>query len=130
MIGASLFARGRRFMQSRMSETVTVATVTKGEPDPVTLVATDTLDETYNGPARVVYPPTVLVRDEALASQLVAKQEVRVDFPTGAVVVTDQRVTVTASTADSGLVGRTFRVKGAGTAGQTTALRVPVEELT
>jgi hypothetical protein len=130
MIGATLFARGRRFMQSRMSETVLIETVVPGDPDPVTLDPTETRTEVYSGPARVVYPPTVLVRDEVLASQLMAKQEVRVDLPAGTIVATDQQVTVTASVADAGMVGRVFRVKGAGTAGQTTALRVPVEELT
>lgn len=129
MIGASLFARGRRFMQSRMSETVLVESVVAGDPDPVTLDPTETRSTIYEGPARVVYPPSVLVRDEVLASQLVEKQEARVDFPAGTSVATDQVVTVTASAADSALVGLTFRIKGFGTAGQTTALRVPVEQL-
>jgi hypothetical protein len=122
-------AMGRARANARMTETVLIETVVPGDPDPVTLDPTEVRTPTYSGPARVVYPPTVLVRDEVLASQLLAKQEVRVDLPAGTVVATDQQVTVTASAADVGMVGRVFRIKGAGTAGQTTALRVPVEEL-
>ena len=79
-------------------------------------------------PGRLKFP-TLTVSDRETGTQLVAVQSVEVHVAVGAVpgVVTDDFVRVTASTSDSSLVGRVFRVAGEPQGGQTTAHRYPVE---
>ncbi len=120
---------GRRQANIRMTETVKVASEVSAV-DPDTLL--DTVTETVHiasSIARVKYPVT-RVLDRESATQLVAAQEIEVHFPSETVLQTDWFVTVLTSMVDASLVGRKYRIRGNGLAGQTTALRVPVEEIT
>jgi len=120
---------GRTQANARMTETVKVASeVPTVDPDTLATTVTETV-HIASTIARVKYPVTrVLERDAG--TQLVAAQEIEVHFPSGSDVRTDWFVTVLTSTADASLVDRRYRVRGNGLAGQTTALRVPVEEIT
>lgn len=111
-----------------MTETVKVESFVEAV-DPVTLLSAPTATtHIASSVARVKYPNLATVSEPELASQFVAVQAVEVHFPSGTVVEVDWIVTVLTSSADASLVGRRYRIRGAGQAGQTTALRVPVAE--
>jgi hypothetical protein len=119
---------GRRQADSRMKEEVTAYTVTT-VVDPVTFEDVDTTVDVYTGVARVKYP-TLIVREHEQGTQAAAVQALEVHFPSGTTgIAKDVLIRVDASTADAGLVGRIYRARGLGAAGQTTALRVPVAEV-
>jgi hypothetical protein len=114
----------------RMTETVTAGTFTDGVDDatggPTRVPVGDPI---YTGPARVKYTDNA-VRSAEGASQLVTTQDVTVSLPHGSVVLPEGTdVLVTASTADPALVGRSYKVDGSPTLGQSTAHRYPVTEL-
>jgi len=122
------FLRGQA--ESRMKETVTFSRVT-GEvtTDPDTLEVVEVRETVATTVARIKYR-TLNVQDRDQGTQLIALQSPEVHVPFGAAptVRTDDRVQVTASD-DPTLVGRLFRVTGRPQAGQTTAHRFPVEEI-
>ena len=110
--------------ESRMSETVQVTTTEKqdtGGFDPEQVPTTH-----YSGRARVKFASQV-VSDREVAGQFPVVQSVELHLPSGTVVPRGSVAEVTASTADSSLVGRRFTVTGLPQAGQTTAARYPVE---
>lgn len=111
-----------------MTETVTGTTVEDAGPDPDTLEPRITVTTHLTSIARVKYMPARIV-DRETGNQYVGVEQVEIDFPSGTTVDPDWTLTVTASLSDGGLIGRTYRAKSAGAAGQTTALRVPVEEV-
>ena len=121
-------AQGRVQAESRMSETVQIGPVTDG-------VDMETGDPTwvlgvvrYSGPARVKYPGTAVSTRDSV--QVVSVQDIQVSIPWDAPAVYEgDGVVVTASSVDPALVGKKYTVKGAPAAGQTTARRVPVTEL-
>lgn len=124
-----VLSMGRARAEARMTETVTAYMVTGTTVDPVTFEPVETHDDVYSGPARVKYP-TLIVREHEQGTQAVAMQELEISFPSGTTGVTkDTFIHIDASTADAGLVGRIYRARGLGVAGQTTALRVPVAEV-
>jgi hypothetical protein len=114
--------------EARMTETAKLAIESVGtDPDTLEDTVTETV-QTASVACRVRFR-SLAVSERELASQYVAAQDVELHFPSGTVVETDWIATILTSTADAGLVGRRFRIKGHGAAGQTTALRVPVEEV-
>lgn len=114
--------------ESRMTETVSSVSIVI-TVDPNTLVTTETPTTHYAGIARVKYP-TITVSDREVAGQQIAFQDIIVSVPVGsAIVEPGQTFIVSASIADASLIGREYRVKAAPQAGQVTALRYPVEEL-
>src|SRR5690606_10793964 len=119
---------GRRLAVSRMTETVQVGRFedgvdASGAPTRVLVM------ERYAGVGRVKYP-TMAVSDRDEPSQVFGVQDVALSVPTDSPeLVEGDEVLVSASTADGGLVGRTYRVAGSAQAGQTTAHRYPVKEL-
>ena len=130
MRGARMLQRGRGLANELMTETVRAGHVTDST-DPVTGDATQTIAEpfVYEGPARVKYPGTA-VSDSTATGQLVASQTVMVKLPVGSPVVPEGAgFVVVASEVDESLVGRTYRVDGAPEAGQVSAHRYPVTEL-
>lgn len=112
-----------------MTETAKLAIEVVTGTDPDTLEDTVTESVQVASVACRVRFRSLAVSERELASQYVAAQEVELHFPSGTVVETDWIATILTSTADAGLVSRKFRIKGHGAAGQTTALRVPVEEV-
>jgi hypothetical protein len=83
----------------------------------------------YGGVARVKYADQQVAVSED-AGQLVAAQRIVLSIPTAAPALFEgDEVLVDASTADSLLVGRSYRIDGRPAAGQTTAHRYPVSEL-
>lgn len=127
MIGGVL-GMGRRMAEARMTETVTVGRFERIRPpggfDPVlTLVETF-----YEGPARVKFP-SASADEKAPAGQQLAETRIVVSLPAAAArAPTGTLVRVDASTVDTALTGRMFRVEGSAQAGQTTAHRYPVTE--
>lgn len=124
----SILTQGRQAANARMTETLHAYTevpdvnTTNFDNDPIQTTV-------YDGPGRVKYPFARVI-EKVQGTQAVAEQLPEVHFPSGTPgIIKDVIIMVTASTADSGVVGRKFRARGAGLAGQTTALRVPVDEL-
>jgi hypothetical protein len=124
---AGILGMGRALAESRMTETLqffTVALVFDG----------DTLDdvetETSVGattPGRVKFTQSQ-GRDVEAGAQHPVVQRLEVHVPTGSRdVPVGTHVRVTASTADSLLVGNVYRVSERPAAGQTTAWRYAVE---
>jgi hypothetical protein len=121
-------ALGRQMAEGRMTETVTAATYTETvgtdlQPDRAPIA------QHYDGKAQVGFPSSSVRTGDAASQQFGAVTpvvKVPVDappIPVGAVF------TVTASTIDTGLVAREFRVTGRPQSGQVTARRYPVEEI-
>ncbi|MEV4777459.1 DUF6093 family protein [Microbacterium sp. LWH12-1.2] len=111
-----------------MTETVEAGVFTDGvAPDgsPTRVL----VDERYTGKARVKYE-SLAVSESDNTSQLVATQTPFASIPTGSARLFEgDELHVTASTADGLLVGRKYTVAGSAQAGQTTAHRYPLKEL-
>ena len=130
---ANAVAAGRRMANARMTETVTVTTTTPGEVmDESTGTYPDVIVSHYAGPngdhrARIKFP-TLTVSEQTPGGQTIAVQDVMLSLPVGfsSAVRVDDIVTVTGSTIDPDLIGRTFRIKGVAQAGQVSAHRFPV----
>lgn len=120
--------RLRAEAESRMTEKVTVGLYRDGT-DPVTLNPTRVIEqERYTGIARIRWGSREVSNSQATGSPT-AMQEPYLSVPFGTIrLFTDDEVDCTAST-DPLLVGRRFKISGAAVAGQVTAYRYPVEEL-
>ena len=122
---------GRSRAESRMTETVTFYRVTGTHRDPDTLLdVEDRLDLHVGIPARMKLS-TLTVSERNIPGQQIAVQSPEVHVPVGATpnVKVDDYCIVTASTADASLVNRKMRVAGKPQAGQVTAHRYPVSEV-
>lgn len=125
----SALTQGRKHAKGRMTETVTVGLYEDGT-NPAGAPTRTLTDTRYTGVGRVKYP-TGTVSDSVSASQPVATQRLELSIPSGSARLHEgDEVHVTASTADAGLVGRRYTVAGAAQAGQTTAHRYPLTEVT
>lgn len=114
---------------SRMTETVTAGTFTDGV-DPATGAPIRVpADERYAGIGRVRYP-TSTVSDRDGTGQVVQSQDLILSIPTGSARLFEgDEVLVVSSSADDLLVGRRYQIAGSAQAGQTTAHRYPLTEL-
>lgn len=114
--------------ESRMFESVAVGSFTDGT-DPETGDPTRLLvDERYTGIGRIRWGSREVSNSQATGSPA-AMQEPYLSVPFGtARFFTDDEVECTGST-DPLLVGRRFKVSGGASAGQVTAYRYPLEEL-
>ena len=122
---------GRARAEARFTETVTFYRVTGTHSDPVTYEdVEDRLDIHVDIPARMKLS-TLTVSERTIPGQQIAVQAPEVHVPVGATpnVKVDDYCIVTASTADASLVNRKMRVAGKPQAGQTTAHRFPVREV-
>lgn len=119
----------RREAQGRFTETLEVFTVTRVLGDDGRY--TDTETTVYASVKGRVKFPSMSVRERAQGAQVPAVQDVAVHVAVGATpaVVVNTLWRVTASAADPSLVGRVFRTKGLPQAGQVTAHRYPVEQV-
>lgn len=119
---------GRRLADARMTETVVAGVFedgVAGDGSPTRVLA----DERYTGKARVKYE-SLAVSESDNTSQLVATQTPFASIPAGSPRLFEgDELHVTASTADGLLVGRRYTVAGSAQAGQTTAHRYPLKEL-
>jgi hypothetical protein len=119
---------GRNMANARMTETVRVGELLYGEVPEGDIDPDQVFTATYDGPARVSWK-TYTVQQTTPGDQPVALSTPILSLPSGTLGVTvDMRVIVDASTADTSIVGRTFRIKGLPQSGQTTAFRFPLEE--
>lgn len=120
---------GRAHAERRMTETVTVGLFTDAT-DPTTGQPSRVLTTArYTGLGRVYYPSLTVAGGSAVGRP-VAAQEPVLAVPLGTTILSvGDEVDVTASTVDASLVGRRFRVAGAPQAGQVTALRYPLVEV-
>ena len=130
MMLLGVLAMGRVQAVARFTETFTFFSESytpppEGEIDPV-LVPTNL----YVGVLGRVKFPSLTVSERDQAGQLLAVQSSEVHVGVGATpnVLPDHFCRVTASTVDSSLVGRKFRIAGFPASGQTTAHRYPVSE--
>jgi hypothetical protein len=121
---------GRVMASSRLSETLKFYSVDGTTVDPETLEDVEDITVLHTVAGRVKYP-TLTVSERSAVGQVFATQSVNVHVAVGSApdVRANHFFTVTASTADPGLVGRKFRVTGNPQAGQVTAHRFPVEEV-
>jgi len=126
---------GRGMTEDRFTETLEAFTETKVlDEDPESPTAGEyvtTENVVYTDmPGRVKFP-TLTVREREQGAQVPAIQDVAVHVAVGSapLVVVNTLWRVTASTADPALVGRVFRTKGLPQAGQVTASRFPVEQV-
>lgn len=128
MRGARMLIRGQHMADSRMSETVLVGKFRDGT-DPDTKEATRVLEtERYTGKARIRWGSREVSNSQATGSP-VAMQEPYLSVPFGtARFFTNDEVECSASP-DPLLVGRRFKLSGAAAAGQVSAYRYPLEEL-
>ncbi|WP_138172945.1 DUF6093 family protein [Microbacterium sp. 5K110] len=125
----TVLQRGRERAEQRMTETIVAGTwamrTVAGKATRVLVT------EKYSGSARVANGASRAVSDRDSASQAVATQDLRVDLPVAAPMLTDgDEIDVTGSTSDQSLVGLTFEVTGIPDMGQVTAHRYPVKEQT
>ena len=133
ILGGAL-AMGQAQANARMTESVTVGIMVKSETiDESTGQYPQVFESHYAGPngdhrARVKFP-TLTVSERTPGGQTIAVQDVMLSLPVGfsSAVRIDDIVTVTSSTVDPDLVGRTFRIKGDAQSGQVSAHRFPVE---
>ena len=122
-------AAGRRLADARMTETVTAGVYEEADPAPDGSPIHVLVEERYTGKARVKYE-SLAVSESDNTSQLVATQTPFASIPTGSARLFEgDELHVTASTADGLLVGRKYTVAGSAQAGQTTAHRYPLKEL-
>lgn len=128
MRGARMLIRGQKLANLRMSETVIVGKFRDGI-DPDTNDATRVLEqERYTGSGRIRWNSRE-VSDSQTTGSPVAVQEPYLSVPFGSTrFFTDDEVECTASI-DPLLVGRRFKISGAAGAGQVSAHRYPLEEL-
>lgn len=120
---------GRKQAVSRFTETFTFYTSATTQDANLDDVVTETVVHAAVV-GRVKYP-TATVSESTAVGQRFAEQDVQVHVAVGSapLVRADHFCRVTASSVDPGLVGRVFRVKGSPQAGQVTAHRFPVEEV-
>jgi hypothetical protein len=121
---------GRTMSAAHFSESLRFYSVDGTTVDPDTLNDVETTTTLHLVSGRIKYP-TLTVSERSAVGQTFSTQSVHAHVAVGATpnVHADHFVTVTASTADPALVGRTFRVRGNPQAGQVTAHRYPVEEV-
>lgn len=126
---AQALADGRAIAEARMTETVTVGQYT--DDVGTTGNATRTLvTERYAGIGRIKLE-TLAVSDRSEPDQSFVEQDPVLGIPTTSPALHEgDEVVVTASTADPFLVGRRYRIAGTPQAGQTTAHRYPMKEIT
>lgn len=122
------FARTRT--QERFTETLTAYTTTR-VLDEETGEYTATEVTVHAGVAGEVKYPSLTVRERDQGAQVPAVQDIMIRVAVAATpdVVVGTMWRVTASTSDDSLVGRVFRTKGNPQAGNVTAHRYPVEEV-
>lgn len=115
--------------ESRMSETFEVFTSERVLGGDGKYVTTETpVYEDVRGRLKV---PTLTVSEREQGAQVPAIQDVHVHVPVGAtpLVEVNHMWRCTASDSDVSLVGRVWRTKGSHQAGQVTAHRYPVEQV-
>ena len=129
MMLLGVLAMGRVQAERRFTETFTFFSESytppaEGQIDPV-LVETNL----YVGVLGRVKFPSLNVSERDQGGQLLSVQSPEVHVAVGATpnIRADHFCRVTASTADSSLVGRKFRIAGLPASGQVTAARFPVE---
>lgn len=112
-----------------MTETWRVGTLEVAEePDPVSLDPITVFTDVYDGPGRFKAPRTEVSERDA-GGQIIASISAELHLPSGTTgIEIDMFAICDASPDDPSLVGRVVRIKGPGTAGQTTAARFTVEE--
>lgn len=128
MLSDAQRARARAQLERRMTETVEVGNFeddVAADGTPIRVLTT----ERYAGKGRIKYE-SLTVSDSDRSSQIVTVQRPVLSIPTGSPLLHEgDEVNVTASQADDVLVGRSFTVAGNPQAGQTSAHRYPLKEL-
>lgn len=121
--------RGRLAAQRRMTETVTVGSFTDGVAEDGSPTRVPVVARYEQKPGRIKYE-SLNTQEQDAAGSPVALQAPHLSVPSGSPpFFEDDEVLVVASTADDLLVGRVYRVTGSAQAGQTTAHRYPLEEM-
>ena len=100
-------------------------------PETLAETATDTVLFTVPGRIKFLSMNSLTPTEVETSGQVIAVQNTFAVVAVGSTpdVAADHFVRVTASTADSTLVGRVFRVTGLPQSGQVTAHRYPIEEM-
>jgi hypothetical protein len=129
-IVSGTLAWGRSQAATRFTESLRFYSSDGVTVDPDTLDDVEATTVLHTVPGRIKFP-TLTVSERSAVGQVFATQQVNVHVAVGSTpsVHVDHFVVVLASSVDSALVGRKFRVAGNAQAGQVTSHRYPVEEV-
>lgn len=129
MSSSILTERGRWAAEQQMTDACTIQHPTGSSTDPATGVVTPTYSTVYTGAAKVNRIGSPAGQDVGEAHLAVLSPTIHVPITVTGVVQGDL-VTITASTLDPELVGRTFRVQGPIHETYLTARRLQCTEMT
>lgn len=124
----STLARGRQAAESRMTDACTITRITRGAMSSSGVIA-ETSETIYSGKCRVKTLDADASMAQAGGQQVVQQQLtllVPVSFTTP--LLPGDVATITASTFDPSLVGKTFRLRDIPYASQSTARRIRCED--
>jgi hypothetical protein len=132
MSRASVLARGRAAAEAGMVDTCTIVRITATSTNPITGVVTATSPTTiYTGPCRVQerggYPRDINTAPDQ--PQLAIARELQLPVATSADVRAGDRVTITASAHDPGLVGVVAWLRAQPAKSEATARRFHFEQV-
>ena len=118
--------------ESLMTDTCTIERLGAETFNAETLECSNTGANIYTGVCRVVMPNSLSVRDAESVGRVVLEQQLSLSLPveTSVAVRPNDIVTITASDADAGLIGRKFRISGTHHSSHATARRLPLVEVT
>ena len=117
--------------ESLMTDTCTIERAGADSFNATTLERTNNAANIYTGVCRVTMPTSLSVRDAESVGRVMLEQQLSLSLPveTSVAVRANDIVTITASSADAGLVGRKFRISGTHHSSSATARRLPLVEV-
>lgn len=127
----TVLARGRTAAEAGMTDTCLIQRKSGGVTDDLTGVVTPTWATVYTGRCRIQQADAMGQRTESgEASVVVLRLELQLPIVGSEAVAHGDRVTVTAATNDTALVGRVFTIRDLAHKSEATARRVSLEEAT
>lgn len=131
MSRASVLARGRAMAEAGMTDACTIVRIAQTSTDETTGVVTETPTTVYTGACRVQerggYPRDISTAPDQ--PQLGIPRELQLPVSTSTGVQAGDRVTITASVHDAGLVGVAAWLRGQPAKSEATARRFHMEEI-
>lgn len=122
--------RGRLAIEALMVDACTIQRLASSSTNPDTGVVTPTYSTVYTGKCRVQQTIPV-AKPHDIGQAAVWLERLLLQVPASVTgLASDDLVTVTASSLDGDLVGRTFRVRELGHKTHVTARRAQIEEVT
>lgn len=131
MSRASVLARGRAFAEGGFIDTCTIDRVTGETTNLNNGVVTKTRTTLYTGRCRVQQAAAPWAGPATVGEAHVRLSALELQLPVAGTegLRVDDRVTITAATHDTELVGRVFAIVGAHHASEKTTRRLPIQEV-